>query len=138
LELIHRDEINVDYIISLLANLPDSNLKGDKLELKKKEIRDILSGYAKLRSKKELIEKFIEENLPHISDGNNVSEEFLNKDRFRDAIDDFLFIAKTPKISDTLKLLEVKPKLTERNNIGRRIIQKVQNFVDVFFDGVNA
>lgn len=85
-----------------------------------------------------MIEKFIEENLPHISDGNNVSEEFLNKDRFRDAIDDFLFIAKTPKISDTLKLLEVKPKLTERNNIGRRIIQKVQNFVDVFFDGVNA
>lgn len=158
LELIHRDEINVDYIISLLANLADSNLKGDKLELKKKEIRDILSGDAKLRSKKELIEKFIEENLPHISDGNNVNEEFekfwnnektaafdkiateesLNKDRFRDAIDDFLFTAKTPKISDTLKLLEVKPKLTERNNIGRRIIQKVQNFVDVFVDGVNA
>lgn len=37
LELIHRDEINVDYIISLLANLADSNLKGDKLELKKKK-----------------------------------------------------------------------------------------------------
>ena len=52
LELIHRDEINVDYIISLLANLADSNLKGDKLELKKKEIRDILSGDAKLRSKR--------------------------------------------------------------------------------------
>jgi type I restriction enzyme R subunit len=51
LELIHRDEINVSYILSLLANLTDSNLKGDKLE-KKKEIRDILSGDAKLRSKK--------------------------------------------------------------------------------------
>ncbi|XJR87530.1 type I deoxyribonuclease HsdR [Elizabethkingia anophelis] len=116
----------------------------------------MLSGDAKLRSKKELIEKFIEENLPHISDGDNVNEEFekywnkeknsafekiaieesLNKDRFRDAIDDFLFTSKTPKISDTLKLLEIKPKLTERNNIGRRIIQKVQDFVDVFIDGV--
>ncbi|MBT2622543.1 type I restriction endonuclease subunit R [Chryseobacterium sp. ISL-6] len=158
LELIHRDEINVSYILSLLANLTNSNLKGDKLEKKKKEIRDILSGDAKLRSKKELIEKFIEENLPHISDGDNVNEEFekywnkeknsafdkiateesLNKDRFRDAIDDFLFTSKTPKISDTLKLLEIKPKLTERNNIGRRIIQKVQDFVDVFIDGVNA
>lgn len=156
LELIHRDEINVSYILSLLANLTDSNLKGDKLEKKKKEIRDILSGDAKLRSKKELIEKFIEENLPHISDGDNVNEEFekywnkeknsafekiateesLNKDRFRDAIDDFLFTSKTPKISDTLKLLEIKPKLTERNNIGRRIIQKVQDFVEVFIDGV--
>lgn len=156
LELIHRDEINVSYILSLLANLTDSNLKGDKLEKKKKEIRDILSGDAKLRSKKELIEKFIEENLPHISDADNVNEEFekywnkekntafekiateesLNKDRFRDAINDFLFTSKTPKISDTLKLLEIKPKLTERNNIGRRIIQKVQDFVDVFIDGV--
>ena len=38
------------------------------------------------------------------------TEESLNKDRFRDAIDDFLFTAKMPKISDTLKLLEVKPK----------------------------
>lgn len=156
LELIHRDEINVSYILSLLANLTNSNLKGDKLEKKKKEIRDILSGDAKLRSKRELIEKFIEENLPHISDGDNVNEEFekywnkeknsafekiateesLNKDRFRDAIDDFLFTSKIPKISDTLKLLEIKPKLTERNNIGRRIIQKVQDFVDVFIDGV--
>ncbi|MGL6127545.1 type I restriction endonuclease subunit R, EcoR124 family [Chryseobacterium artocarpi] len=121
-------------------------------------MRDILSGDAKLRSKKELIEKFIEENLPQISDGNDVNdefekfwnkeknsafdkiadEEFLNKDRFRDIMDDFLFTSKTPKISETLKLLEVKPKLTDRNNIGRRIIQKVQNFVDVFIDGVNA
>jgi hypothetical protein len=37
LELIHRDEINVSYILSLLANLTDSNLKGDKLEKKKKK-----------------------------------------------------------------------------------------------------
>src|SRR5690606_26315191 len=57
LELIHRDEINVSYILSLLANLKDANLKGDKLEQKKKEIRDILSSDAKLRSKRELIEK---------------------------------------------------------------------------------
>ncbi|MDR6515921.1 type I restriction endonuclease subunit R [Chryseobacterium camelliae] len=158
LELIHRDEINVSYILSLLANLTDSNLTDKKRENKKKEIRDILSGDAKLRSKKELIEKFIDENLPHIADGDDVNEEFekfwnrekvtafdkivdeesLNKDRLKDAIDDFLFSSKTPKISDTLKLLETKPKLTERNNIGRRIIQKVQDFVDVFIDGVSA
>src|SRR5690606_37203226 len=84
LELIHRDEINVGYILSLLANLKDSKLKGDKLEQKKKEIRDILAGDAKLRSKKELIEKFIEENLPKISDGDAVSvafEEFWNQEK---------------------------------------------------------
>src|SRR5690606_28710331 len=143
LELIHRDEINVSYILSLLANLKDANLKGDKLEQKKKEIRDILSSDAKLRSKRELIEKFIEENLPFISDGDTVNEAFeeywdkeknlafekiakeesLNKEKFQDSINDFLFTSKTPKISEALKLLEIKPKITERTNIGKRIIR---------------
>ncbi len=154
LELIHRDEINVSYILSLLANIAD--IKGTKREAKIKEIREILSGDAQLRSKKELIEKFIDENLPHIPDGDAVSDEFdnfwnkertdafekiaeeesLNKEKFQETIDSFLFTSKIPKMSDALKLLEIKPKLTERNNIGKRIIQKVQDFVEVFIDGV--
>lgn len=156
LELIHRDEINVGYILSLLANLKDANLKGDKLEQKKKEIKEILSGDALLRSKKELIEKFIEENLPLVPDGDMINEAFanfwsgekklafnriveeehLNKEKFENTINDFLFTQKVPKLSDTLKLLEIKPKITERTNIGKRIIQKVQDFVQVYIDGV--
>ncbi|WP_278551779.1 hypothetical protein [Elizabethkingia bruuniana] len=49
------------------------------LKLKKKEIRDILSGDYKLGSKKELIKKFIEENLPYISNYNNLNEELFRK-----------------------------------------------------------
>lgn len=156
LELIHRDEINVGYILSLLANLKDSNLKGEKLEQKKKEIREILSGDAKLRSKKELIEKFIEENLPLITDADLVQEAFsdfwneekrmaferiaeeehLNKEKFEETINDYLFTQKTPKLRQTLQLLEIKPKLSERSNIGKRIIDKIHDFVNVFIDGV--
>lgn len=156
LELIHRDEINVSYILSLLTNLKDSNLQGEKLEQKKKEIRDILSGDAKLRSKKELIEKFIEENLPLIANGDAVNEAFeefwneerikafdkiteeesLNKKMFENTVNDYIFTMKIPKLGETLKLLEIKPKLTERKNIGERIIQKMQNFVEIFIDGV--
>ncbi len=156
LELIHRDEINVSYILSLLTHLKDSNLQGEKLEQKKKEIRDILSGDAKLRSKKELIERFIEENLPLIPNAESVNEAFdtyweteknkafqriteeesLNKERFEATVNDFIFTLKAPKLGETLKLLETKPKLTERKNIGERIIQKMQNFVETFIDGV--
>lgn len=156
LELIHRDEINVSYILSLLANLKDSNLKGEKLEQKKKEIREILSGDAKLRSKKELIEKFIEENLPLITDGDLVQEAFsdfwnqekrmaferiaeeehLNKEKFEETLNEYLFTQKTPKLRQTLQLLEIKPKLSERSNIGKRIIDKIHDFVNVFIDGV--
>ena len=63
-------------------------------------------------------------------------EESLNKEKFQETIDSFLFTSKIPKMSDALKLLEIKPKLTDRNNIGKRIIQKVQDFVEVFIDGV--
>lgn len=158
LELIHRDEINVSYILTLLASLKDSDLKGAKREQKMKEIREILSGDAQLRSKKVLIEKFIEENMPLITDGDSVTDEFqtywnkektaafekiaeeesLNKAQFQETINQFLFTSKVPKLSEALQLLEIKPKLTERNNIGKRIIQKVQDFVEVFIEGVEG
>lgn len=158
LELIHRDEINVSYILTLLANLKDADLKGAKREEKIKEIREILAGDAQLRSKKVLIEKFIEENLPAVPDGDAVTDEFemywnkekvaafekiaeeesLNKDKFQETINQFLFSSKIPKLSEALQLLEIKPKLTERNNIGKRIIQKVQDFVEVFIEGVEG
>ena len=37
---------------------------------------DLLSGDIELRSKRELIEKFIKENLPQIDDDDSIVEEF--------------------------------------------------------------
>ena len=128
------------------------------MEQKKKEIHDILSGDPKLRSKKELIEKFIEENLPLVSDSDLIQdaftdfwneekriaferiaqEEHLNQHKFEETLKEYLFTQKTPKLSQTLQLLEIKPKLSERSNIGKRIIDKIQDFVHVFIDGVEG
>ena len=74
LELIHRDEINVTYILKLLAKL--SNSSNEEIEKQKKNIYDLLSGDVELRSKKELIEKFIEQNLPIIKDNDDIPDEF--------------------------------------------------------------
>jgi type I restriction enzyme R subunit len=74
LELIHRDDINVAYILKLLANLKDS--KPSDREKQKKTITDLLSGDIKLRSKKKLIEKFINENVLNPEDSENVEENF--------------------------------------------------------------
>ena len=61
LELIHTDQINVVYILKLLAQL-----KGEKeptaAAAQKKAIIDLLGGDVQLRSKRELIQKFIDEN----------------------------------------------------------------------------
>jgi len=76
LELIHRDRINVAYIIKLLAKMKITN--STEAAAQKKAIIDLLGGDVMLRSKRELIEKFIDENLPHIADADKIEEEFDN------------------------------------------------------------
>ena len=82
LELIHRDEINVGYIISHLRNI----LSAEPIEQERllRVIRNRLDTETQLRSKKELIEHFIAEHFPAIpKDGNlrETFESFWNKEK---------------------------------------------------------
>ena len=156
LELIHRDEINVTYILKLLAALKDAKLS--EQEAKKKEIVDILSGEANLRSKRELIEKFIQENLPHIEDTDTIPQEFekfwtaeqqsafdkfvkeenLSSERTQKLIEDYLYAEREPLRDELLNLIEGdKPSVLKRKTIGDRILSKVVNFVDTFINGMD-
>ncbi|PHQ80236.1 MAG: restriction endonuclease subunit R, partial [Coxiella sp. (in: Bacteria)] len=86
LELIQRDEINVVYILRLLAealedeNSLDQNVR-DEGAKKRAAILDLLGSEQHLRSKRDLIERFIDENMPNIPAGKTVEvafEEFWN------------------------------------------------------------
>ncbi|MDF0718366.1 type I restriction endonuclease subunit R [Muricauda sp. 334s03] len=157
LELIHRDEINVTYILKLLAALKDA--KKSEQEAKKKEIVDILSGEANLRSKRELIEKFIQDNLPHIEDSDNIPQEFekfwteeqkkafetfvkeenLSSERTQKLIEDYLYAEREPLRDELLNLIEGdKPSVLKRKTIGDRLLKKVINFVDTFINGMDS
>jgi type I restriction enzyme, R subunit len=84
IELIRRDHINVQYILDLLANL-DKN--SDSYEADKKHIFKIIDTSEKLRSKKELIKKFIDENLIEANDGTDVEAElhsFMESEKIRE------------------------------------------------------
>lgn len=153
LELIHRDEINVDYILSLLAALVEKD--GANLEKGKKAILDLVSGDVKLRSKRELIEKFIMENLPVIKSADDVGEAFSNfwKDEQASALkeicDDegleaekvekiisgYLFTGLTPQRDDIVEALYEKPKILERKKIAQRALDKVMGFIGMFIIG---
>jgi type I restriction enzyme R subunit len=69
MELIHRDRINVAYILKLLAKL--KNAKTSEAKAEKKAIIELLGGDISLRSKRELIE----ENLPHITDVDTIGKK---------------------------------------------------------------
>jgi len=156
LELIHRDEINVTYILKLLANLKEANKKNQ--EAKRKEIIDLLSGEANLRSKRELIEKFIEENLPKIEDADDIPDEFekfwsaeqqkaferfveeenLSSERTQKLVEGYLFAEREPLRDELLNLIEgEKPSVLKRKSIGDRILKKLMNFVKTFIDGMD-
>lgn len=154
LELIHRDEVNVAYILRLLAELSRSREKDKKK--KQQAIMDLLTGEIQLRSKKELIEKFILENLPNISDTNDIPtafEEFwdierrqafaelcetehLHPNKLQALIDNYLFTHRVPLVDAVVKTMEVRPKLLQRRTVGERVLERVLEFVERFFRGI--
>lgn len=154
LELIHRDEINVTYILKLLASLKNADPK--EKSKKQKEIIDLLTGEANLRSKRELIERFILENLPAIEDTEDlpdqfekywneeqikafkllVQEENLSEEKTEQLIENYLFAEREPLRDELLDLIEgEKPKVLERKKTGDRILSKIIGFVETFVNG---
>lgn len=154
LELIHRDEINVTYILKLLAKLKDADV--EEQDKQKKAILELLAGDAQMRSKRELIERFIQENLPHIEDSDNVPDEFanywsiermaaienlsneenLNSEKLQEVIGNYLFTEKTPLRDEIIGMLNEKPSLKERKTIAERVTEKIIGFVETFISGI--
>jgi type I restriction enzyme R subunit len=155
LELIHRDEINVTYIIQLLIKLKSQkNKDGDGAV---QNIINLLNNEVTLRSKRELIEKFISENLPDISDADDITSEFeqywskekqdafdklvteenLSPHRTEKLIEDYLFAERTPMRDEVLELIEgEKPSLLQRKKSGDRILERIMDFVETFMNGM--
>ncbi len=151
IELTRRDIINFDYIILLLAGL--KNIKSDSVREKKtEEVLHIFDRDIQLRKKKDLIKKFIEENLPKIdksasiekafnefwsSERSNVLKKIAKKEnipieKIEHIIDEYLYTQKLPKGQDIADLLPETPRILERQSIINRIKTAIQNIVDVF------
>jgi type I restriction enzyme R subunit len=156
LELIHRDRINVAYIIKLLSQLEEA--KPTEAAAQRKAIIDLLGGDIQLRSKRELIQKFIDENMPHIKDGDSIEDEFekfwqeqkvlalgklcedehLDKAQFKSLIDAYIYSGREPIKDEVFQCLDNRPSILQARVIGDRIIAKMKEFVEVFVRGMVA
>ena len=154
LELIHRDEINVAYILKLLAKLKGKT--ADQQASLRKQVMDIMAGEITLRSKKELIEKFIEQTLPCIEDTDDIpqafadfvdsekdaafkqfcEEENLAPEKAREVLAEYLFTQIDPQPDAIINMLSVKPKILERKTVMERVLQKIRDFVETYISGV--
>ena len=154
MELIHRDEINVAYILKLLAKLKDAD--AEEQERQKKAILELMSGDTQMRSKRELIERFIQENLPQIDDSDDIPDEFANywskeriaaienlskeenldADKLQEVIGNYLFTEKKPLRDEIIGMLKERPSLKDRKTIAERVTEKIVGFVETFISGI--
>lgn len=154
IELIRRDDINVYYILRLLANYQGAT-KAEKERIKA-TINNLLNSEIQLRSKRELIEEFINENLPEIQNSDEIPDEFdefwsvkqkeafakLCKDenippeKVSEIIERFIFTQRKPLPDTIVEMLETKPKIRERKPIVERITDKIMDFVETFINGM--
>lgn len=152
LELIITDEINVSYILKLLAKYKDAT--EEEREKQKENIINAISGNVGLRSKRELIEKFINDHLTKIEDGDAVENEFekfwdaeklkafdtlceeenLISEALKKVIETYIYDERIPLKADVAKTLNIQPKVLERESILRRVLDKIVVFVERFYN----
>ncbi|MCV6609523.1 MAG: hypothetical protein OIF55_02010, partial [Amphritea sp.] len=157
LELIHRDEVNVAYILQLLGDIQEKRrTQGDTPDTRKaiKSVLDMLGNETQLRSKRALIEQFIQDYMPNITDEQNMAAIFagywnkekrnaihalcereqLDKEGIYKLIDQYNFTGKDPLRDDIFKHLAYKPRLMERKQVYTRIIGEFKEIIHKYED----
>jgi type I restriction enzyme R subunit len=150
LELLHRDDVNVAYILKLLAHYING-LESEKKRIEE-SVEDLLGGTPEMRSKKEMIMKFIRENLPSIVDEEAIEEEFrkyweierekalqaicteenISRENLQIVISQYIFSEKLPLTGDIIKILEETPSVLLRRKVAERVIMKIVDFVETY------
>jgi type I restriction enzyme R subunit len=114
---------------------------------------NILNSNPQLRSKKELIEAFIDTSLEGVNPDDIedkydkfvevekekaltqlIDNEKLHKEVVVSVVDTYLYDGRKPLNDDIAKTLQVKPKLLERKKVIPRILDSIIGFVDKFYD----
>ncbi len=161
LELIRRDNINVAYILALLASVAaerddaEEGADGDTAK-KTKAALDLLSSEPRLRSKRELIEEFIASYLPAMRSEEETRTSFLDfwtekrdaafeqicvdekLDRagFMGLLESYQFSGKPPLTDQIVAIMQEPPGILQRKRSAERIMSKLRDFVETFDEGM--
>ena len=154
LELTRRDEVNVSYILRLIARMVGAD-EAKQAEIHK-SISDTIAGSPELRSKRELIESFINGTLPTIHESSDVEEAFsdfvseeqarafrdlcqqegLNAEKTQALLDRYLSTGRIPRNHDLGAVLVEQPSILQRESILERVKNRLTGFIQAFIDGM--
>ncbi len=156
LDLLHSDRINVGYIINLLQLVVDTDSE-DKRKKYQAQIYDLISSDISLHDKQDLIQKFIEENIPKMINGQSVqtafaafwdaekeqayqhlcAEENLKPEAMKQVLEHYEFTKRLPRKEELKDLPNYKVKLFERENVFSNLLVKTRKLIDKFYTGFN-
>ncbi|HEN9524404.1 TPA: type I restriction endonuclease subunit R [Acinetobacter baumannii] len=154
LDLLHSDRINVGYIINLLQLVIDTDSE-DKRKKYQAQIYDLISSDISLHDKQDLIQKFIEENMPKMINGQSVQtafaafwdaekeqayqhlckEENLKPEAMKQVLEHYEFTKRLPRKEELKDLPNYKVKLFERENVFSNLLVKTRQLIERFYVG---
>ncbi|QPL50803.1 type I restriction endonuclease subunit R [Alteromonas sp. B31-7] len=155
LELLAMDEINVAYILKLLSKLKETESE-EEYQYQYKALMQAVNGDPNLRSKQELIDKFIKENLPNVKSAEEVDDAFavywevekekatkqiaeeeqLVPERMQDVVERMIYNNQEPLREEVAGLMEKPPSILQRKKVIPRLTEKLKDFVNTFYGGV--
>lgn len=162
LELIRRDEVSVAYILRLLQDEIDEAVQGQAAASAAspphKAILDLIASEPQLRSKRDLIEKFIRDCMPGISSSVSVEQEFrtywsaeraaalsalcreerLDPSSLNRLIDAYQFSGRRPLAHAVSDAMTIQPRILERRELLTRVTQRIVSVVETFDEGIGV
>ena len=155
LELIHKDTINVGYILNLLQSAVNNTDQKQKQKYRA-QVQDLLANNHTLYDKQELIQKFLDENIPRMITGQSVEEAFaqfwdVEKERaidelcqkeaikpevFKQVIGKYEYTKRLPSREDVNNLPITRPKISERKTLMNMLVVKTGQFIEKFYTGL--
>ena len=132
------------------------DVASEEYQTQKATILELISQEAQLRSKRDLLEKFIEERLPTIKPEEEIEtvfqnfwsqeriaaiqqlcqEENLKVEVVQQMIADYKFSGKEPLRETVLSACNEKPKLLDRKKVFDRVVSKLLDIVNKFDDAI--
>lgn len=149
MELIKQVEINIDYILELVKKMHKDHTKDREIRV---DIAKAIAASPDLRSKKELIDKFIEQLTPEV-DIDDSWQEYVKKER-KERLDNIIAEEKLKKDEtykfmkqaftdgkieeDGTSIVKILPPMPVFGNVRTKkknaVLEKLKEFFERFFD----
>ncbi len=153
IELLGTTKVDADYILDLLGKMVGSDVEG-KEKLKEKLLRQITNDI-KQHSKRELIQRFIEEQLVHIENPMNIAdalEDFFANEREKalfklsteyavkpeqlgEVIDRYVWLGQEVPKEEMTDLLKGKHSYMQTRKLSTNLSEAVNGYAETYYTG---